>query len=124
MKATIDGGFWAGRRRFNRDVLIPDGERQIREAGTFDNLRAAATGSGTHRGLVYQDSDLHKWVEALGWELRNAPSPALQRMADEVTALLSRRRRRTATSTPPSRSRATSATATSPTSTRSTAWAT
>jgi len=88
MKATIDGGFWAGRRQFNRDVLIPDGERQIREAGTFDNLRAAATGSGTHRGLVYQDSDLHKWVEALGWELRNAPSPALQRMADEVTALL------------------------------------
>ena len=88
MKATIDGGFWAGRRRFNRDVLIPDGERQIREAGTFDNLRAAAAGRGTHRGLVYQDSDLHKWVEALGWELRNAPSPALQRMADEVTALL------------------------------------
>ena len=36
MKATIDGGFWAGRRRFNREVLIPDGERQIREAGTFD----------------------------------------------------------------------------------------
>ena len=88
MKATIDGGFWAGRRQFNRDVLIPDGERRIREAGTFDNLRAAATGGGTHRGLVYQDSDLHKWVEALGWELRNAPSPALQRMADEVTALL------------------------------------
>ena len=26
---------------------------------------------GTYRGLVYQDSDLHKWVEALGWELRN-----------------------------------------------------
>ena len=88
MKATIDGGFWAGRRQFNRDVLIPDGERRIREAGTFDNLRAAATGTGEHRGLVYQDSDLHKWVEALGWELRNAPSPALQRMADEVTALL------------------------------------
>jgi uncharacterized protein len=88
MKATIDGGFWAERRRFNRKVLIPDGEQRIRDAGTFDNLRAAATGEGRHRGLVYQDSDLHKWVEALGWELGNGPSPELQRMADEVTALL------------------------------------
>ena len=88
MIATIDGGFWAERRRFNREVLIPDGERRIREAGTFENLRAAATGAGEHRALVYQDSDLHKWVEALGWELGNGPSPELQRMADEVTALL------------------------------------
>ncbi|MBE2314558.1 glycoside hydrolase family 127 protein [Solirubrobacter sp. CPCC 204708] len=88
VEATIDGGLWAERRRFNREVLIPDGEQRIREAGTFDNLRAAAAGGGEHRGLVYQDSDLHKWVEALGWELRTAPSPALQRMADEVTALL------------------------------------
>lgn len=87
-RATIDGGFWADRRRFNREVLIPDGERRIREAGTFDNLRAAATGRGEHRGLVYQDSDLHKWVEALGWELQNGASPGLQRMADEATALL------------------------------------
>ena len=85
---TIEAGFWAGRRRFNREVLIPDGERRLREAGTFDNLRAAASGHGRHRGLVYQDSDLHKWVEALGWELRNGASPRLQRMADEVTALL------------------------------------
>ncbi|MDA0182315.1 glycoside hydrolase family 127 protein [Solirubrobacter phytolaccae] len=88
MKATIDGGFWAERRRFNREVLIPDGERRLKEAGNFDNLRAAASGTGDHRGLVYQDSDLHKWVEALGWELQNAPSAELQRMADEVTALL------------------------------------
>lgn len=88
MKATIDGGLWAERRRFNREVLIPDGERRLREAGNFDNLRAAATGHGEYRGRVYQDSDLHKWVEALGWELQNAPSPSLQRMADEVTALL------------------------------------
>lgn len=88
MNATIDGGFWAERRRFNRETLIPDGERRLREAGNFDNLRAAATGHGTYRGRVYQDSDLHKWVEALGWELQNGPSPELQRMADEVTALL------------------------------------
>lgn len=84
----IESGFWAERRRLNREVLIPDGERRLQAAGTFDNLRAAAAGTGDYRGLIYQDSDLHKWVEALGWELQTAPSADLQRMADEVTALL------------------------------------
>src|SRR3954447_3156301 len=87
-EATIDGGFWAERRRLNRAVLIPDGERRLQEAGNFDNLRAAARGEGTYKGRVYQDSDLYKWLEAIGWELRGAPSAELQRMADETVALI------------------------------------
>ena len=84
----IEGGFWAERQRFNREVLIPDGERRLAEAGNFDNLRAAANGGGDHRGRIYQDSDLYKWLEAVGWELRRAPSAELQRMADETVALI------------------------------------
>ncbi len=80
--------FWAERQRFNREVLIPDGYRKLQAAGNFDNLRAAATGRGRYRGRIYQDSDLYKWLEAVGWELRRAPSPVLQRMADETVALI------------------------------------
>jgi len=79
--------FWADRRRFNREVLIPDGERKLRAAGNFDNLRAAAHG-GEYRGRIYQDSDLYKWLEAVGWELQHEHSPQLQRMADETVALI------------------------------------
>ena len=83
----IEAGFWAQRRRLNREVLIPDGYAKLQQAGNFDNLRAAAHG-GEYRGRIYQDSDLFKWLEAVGWELREAPSPRLQRMADEAVALI------------------------------------
>lgn len=67
--ATIDGGFWAQRRRHNAEVLIPDGRCQLEASGNIDNLRiAAGLTDGDYRGPVYMDSDLHKWVEAVGWE--------------------------------------------------------
>jgi DUF1680 family protein len=84
----ITCAFWAERRRLNREVLIPDGERRLAEAGNFHNLRAAASGEGAYRGLIYQDSDLYKWLEAVGWELRNGPSGELERMARETVALI------------------------------------
>ncbi|HET6548122.1 MAG TPA: beta-L-arabinofuranosidase domain-containing protein [Solirubrobacter sp.] len=87
-EARIDDGFWAQWQRLNRDVLIPAGRRELERAGNFSNLRAAAAGSGEYRGFVFQDSDLHKWLEAVGHELARAPSAELERMADETTALL------------------------------------
>ena len=74
--SSIEGGLWAERRRFNREVLIPDGERRLKEAGNFDNLRAAAgLTDDAYTGRVYQDSDLHKWLEAVGQELRPRARP-------------------------------------------------
>ena len=80
--ATIDGGFWAERRRLNRDVLIPNGRRELDRAGNFRNLRRAAGRlGGAYEGFVYQDSDLYKWLEAAGWA-------GLDRYADPATALI------------------------------------
>src|SRR4051794_35771280 len=87
VEGAIEGGFWAERRRVNREGMIPDGRERLAAAGNFDNLRAAANG-GDYTGRVYQDSDLYKWLEAVGWELRTEPSRALQRMADETTKLI------------------------------------
>jgi len=89
LDAVIEDGFWAGRRRLNREVLIPEGERRLEAAGNFENLRVAAgRRRGAYRGPLYLDSDLYKWLEAVGWERRNAPSPALERMARDTVALL------------------------------------
>jgi DUF1680 family protein len=87
--AAITGGFWADRQRLNRERLIPDGLRRLEEAGNLDNLRGAA-GLGEHefRGLVFMDSDVYKWLEAVGWELGRAPSAELARAADETVALV------------------------------------
>jgi DUF1680 family protein len=83
LEAEIDGGFWAERRRLNREVLIPDGLRRLEEAGNLHNLRVAAgPEDGEFRGLVFMDSDVYKWLEAVGWD------PQLSAQADEVIDLV------------------------------------
>src|SRR3954470_12791155 len=81
VQASIDGGFWAGRRRLNRDRLIPDGARKLEAAGNVDNMRiAAGRAEGEFRGMVFHDSDLYKWLEAVGYEGSDA--------GDDVIALI------------------------------------
>jgi DUF1680 family protein len=67
--ATIDGGFWEDRRRLNREVLIPDGARRLEEAGNIHDMAVAAgREAGDFVGMVFHDSDLYKWLEAVGYE--------------------------------------------------------
>jgi len=85
----LAGGFWVERQRQNRDVLLPDGRHWLEAAGNLDNLRRAARGErGGFRGMVFADSDVHKWLEAAGWEQQREPSEALAASSDELTALL------------------------------------
>jgi hypothetical protein len=80
--ATIDDGYWAGRQALNRDVLLPAAPRRLEQAGNFHDLRAAAgLADAPFRGLVFMDSDVYKWLEAVGWEA-SAPQ------ADEAIALI------------------------------------
>src|SRR5687768_3312882 len=72
----ITGGLWADRRRVNREVSIPGGWDRLHRAGNFHNLELAAdraTGSYIN-DLPFLDSDVYKWLEAVGWALAD---PAL-----------------------------------------------
>ncbi|MGA8113296.1 MAG: beta-L-arabinofuranosidase domain-containing protein [Actinocatenispora sp.] len=86
----VDGGFWAERQRINRDVSIPDGAEQLDRAGNLHNLQlAAGTATGEYQGdYPFQDSDVHKWLEAVGWELGRAPSGPLRDRATRIIGLL------------------------------------
>lgn len=56
-----------------------------------ENLRIAiGEKSGKHRGFVFQDSDLYKWLEAVGYSLGTHPDPELEQTADELIELLAR----------------------------------
>ena len=68
---AITGGLWAERRQANREVSIPSGWDRLHEAGNFANLElAAGLVAGTYvNDLPFLDSDLYKWLEALGWTL-------------------------------------------------------
>ena len=86
---VIRDGLLADRQRVNREVTLLRGAEELERAGTLDNLRiAAGRASGERRGMVFSDSDVYKWLEAIAWELGREPSAELERFARETTELV------------------------------------
>jgi DUF1680 family protein len=70
-------------------VLLPEAVGHLEDAGNFGNLRAAAGRSDEpYRGMVFADSDVYKWLEAIGWELARRPDDHLARSADTTIELI------------------------------------
>jgi DUF1680 family protein len=87
---VIRDGLLADRQRVNREITLLHGAEELERAGTLDNLRiAAGLMSGERRGMVFSDSDVYKWLEALAWEMAREPSPELERLARETIDLVS-----------------------------------
>jgi DUF1680 family protein len=95
-RSTITGGFWADRLEVNHERTIPHGFEQLRHAGNLNNLRLAAGVDGRYRTLgqaigmdfPFLDTDVYKWLEGVGWELRRSPDPGLAALADEAIGLI------------------------------------
>lgn len=85
------GGFWAERQQLNHDLLLPSAEEQLEASGAFGNLRRLSGESDEpFKGPQFQDSDLYKWLEALGWELGRQTDSALVASADAAIRLVER----------------------------------
>ena len=77
-RATIDGGFWHAYQLLVRDKVIPYQWKAMNDeipgapkSHSVENFRiAAGRSNGAHEGMVFQDSDLSKWLEAVGNVLR------------------------------------------------------
>ena len=95
VEARITGGFWAGRRAVNREVCVPGGWDRLQEAGNLHDVElAAGRAAGDPAGdLPFLDSDLHKWLEAVGWTLGDpdlaaaAAEQLLARLAESTELL-------------------------------------
>ena len=88
---TIREGFWSGRRQTNLDSSIPSMHDELIAHGRMDNfLRLEAKSDAPQRGPVYSDSDIYKWLEAVGFALQSGDQPQLrataQTMIREVAA--------------------------------------
>ncbi len=85
----ITGGLWAERQKINRTVSLQHGYHMLEQSGNLQNLRlAAGLAKGEYRRPVFMDSDVHKWLEAVSYELAVSPNPELEQMASEIIALL------------------------------------
>ena len=85
----ITDGFWANYQQTNRNVSLNHGYAMLEKAGNLRNLRVAAgLADGEFSGYLFADSDVYKWLEAMGWELGRAADKELQAIADKVIALI------------------------------------
>lgn len=86
---TIQEGFWAKRRRAAVEESIPSIQKLMEAHGWLDNYRRLAEGKKVERrGPVFTDSDVYKWIEAVGFFLQSGDYPELRSIADQYIDLI------------------------------------
>jgi DUF1680 family protein len=82
---TINQGFWGARRAINVNSSIPSMEKLLEANGRMTNfLRLAKQSTAPQQGPVYSDSDVYKWLEAVGFALQSGDRPQLRAQADKI----------------------------------------
>lgn len=97
-KISITDPFLGEYQRLIRDVVIPyqwealnDNIAEAEPSHALTNYRiAAGLEKGEFYGMVFQDSDVTKWLEAVAWSLSQKPDAALEQTADDVIELLAK----------------------------------
>lgn len=95
-QVRITGSFWADRQRIVKDVMIPYQYKVLNDEITdaepshaLENFRiAAGLSQGEYYGMVFQDSDVAKWLEAVAYVLAKERDPELEKTADELIDLI------------------------------------
>jgi len=82
---TIENGFWAQRREVNVNKSIPSMGKLLEANGRMDNFRRLiGKSTAAQRGPVYSDSDVYKWMEAVGFVLQSGERPELRAAVDKI----------------------------------------
>lgn len=88
--------FWSNLQKKIIEVVIPfqervlnDQEEGVEKSHALDNFRiAAGLKEGEFYGMVFQDSDVAKWLEGVAYSLAVKPDPALEQRADDIIAVI------------------------------------
>lgn len=81
---SITGGFWYEKQKINRENTLPIEYRQCKDTGRLDAWKLDWKPGMPNQPHVYWDSDVAKWIEAVGYSLAQNPDPELEKLADEV----------------------------------------
>lgn len=82
---TISDSFWSPRQETNSMKTIPHELEQCWTTGRISNFaKAAGLTEGNFEGIFFNDSDVHKLVEAASYTLHTHPDPAWEGELDEV----------------------------------------
>lgn len=79
--------FWRPRIDINSTVTLPSQHAHCEETERIANFRrAAGREDGDFVGLFFNDSDVYKWLEAVGWNDALGDDAQLHAMRDQVVA--------------------------------------
>ena len=94
----IDDNFWNKYVKLVKEVIIPyqwdilnDRVDGVETSHCIENFRiAAGEKQGEYHGAVFQDTDVAKWLEAVGFALSAERDEKLEALADETIELIGR----------------------------------
>ena len=82
---TIKDRFWSPRLKTNSEKTIPHELEQCRITGRISNFaKAAGLMDGNFEGIFFNDSDVHKLIEAASYTLHTHPNPEWEEKLNEV----------------------------------------
>lgn len=81
-----DEAFWTPLRVGNVERGIPRLHGLMEEHGHMDNFRRLAGKDVERKGPLYTDSDLYKWIEAVGYVLQVEDRPQLRETIEAIIA--------------------------------------
>lgn len=95
-QVKIQDEFWNYYIQLVRDVVVPyqwealnDRVGSAEPSGAVRNFKiAAGMEQGDFYGMVFQDSDIAKWLEAVAYLLESRPDPELEEIADGLIDLV------------------------------------
>lgn len=97
-QVKIEDNFWSDMQELVTDVVIPfqervlnDKEEGVEKSHAIDNFRiAAGMMEGEFYGMVFQDSDVAKWLEGVAYSLIIKPDAALEERADAIIDIIAK----------------------------------
>lgn len=95
-KISIEDNFWKKNMELVRNHVIPyqwdalnDKIEGAEPSHCIQNFRVAAgKEEGSFQGMVFQDSDVYKWLEAVSYSLMWAPDVELEATADQAIEII------------------------------------
>lgn len=92
----ITGGFWKAKQDLVADQVIPYQWKALNDeipgaepSHSVENFKiAAGLKTGEFYGLIFQDSDIGKWIEAAAYSLMTRPNPSLEAQIDAVVEVI------------------------------------
>lgn len=88
----VTGGFWYEKQKLIREVSMDNVYKRFFETGRFGAFKFNWKEGDENKPHVYWDSDVAKWIEAVGYISEKYKMPHLEAIADEVIDDIERNR--------------------------------